>query len=193
VDQTFPSMLNCYRSKTLSRRRFVQHVSRAMAGLATLPACGSLPLRASDQIEPRWEMVKKLSLQGFEVSLSKPRLVARSRGYLWFPTMTRLSGGQLFANFSTNLDAVVADRTASASWSADDGLTWSEPTSIKPEGDLYAETMLRLKNGDQLLLPFNLYPDGEAARGWHQTVSGKPGPTVRLLAVKGLANLRLSA
>jgi hypothetical protein len=119
--------------------------------------------------------VKTVSLAGLNVSLSKPRLVARSRGYLWFPTMTRLSGGELFANFSTNLDAVVADRTASASWSADDGLTWSEPTSIKPEGDLYAETMLRLKNGDHLLLPFNLYPDGEAMRGWHQTVSGKPG------------------
>ncbi len=32
-----------------------------------------------------------------------------------------------------------------------------------------------LTYGNQLLLPFNLYPDGEAMRGWHQTVSGKPG------------------
>lgn len=175
MKQIFPLTSTCHRSKTLSRRRFVQHVSQTAAGLATMAACGSSPLRASDQTEPRWELVKTVSLAGFKVSLSKPRLVARSRGYLWFPTMTRLSGGELFANFSTNLDAVVADRTASASWSADDGLTWSEPTSIKPEGDLYAETMLRLKNGDQLLLPFNLYPDGEAMRGWHQTVSGKPG------------------
>ena len=164
-----------HHSKSLSRRRFVQNVSQTVAGLATMAACGSSPPRANDQTEPRWELTKTVSYQGIEVSLSKPRLVARSRGYLWFPTMTRLSGGELFANFSTNLDAVVADRTASASWSADDGLTWSEPTSIKPEGDLYAETMLRLKNGDQLLLPFNLYPDGEAMRGWQQTVSGKPG------------------
>ena len=44
-----------------------------------------------------------------------------------------------------------------------------------PKGDLYAETMLRLKNGDEMLLPFNLYPDGEAMRGWHQIVSGKKG------------------
>jgi len=162
-------------TQTVSRRRFVQHVSQAVAGLATMAACGSVPLGASDQTAPRWEMIKTTSFPGIEISLSKPRLVARSRGYLWFPTMTRLSGGELFANFSTNLDAVVADRTASASWSADGGLTWSEPTSIKPEGDLYAETMLRLKNGDQLLLPFNFYPDGEAMRGWHQTVSGKLG------------------
>ena len=87
--------------------------------------------------------------------------------------MTRLSGGELFANFSTNLDAVVADRTSSVSWSADDGLTWSEPSSIKPKDDLYAEAMLRLKNGDEMLLPFNFYPDGDAMRGWHQIVSGK--------------------
>lgn len=162
------------RSNTISRRQFARRVSQTAVGLVTMAARGSLPLQGSDQTEPRWELVKTVSLAGLKVFLSKPRLVARSRGYLWFPTMTRLSEGELFANFSTNLDAVVADRTASASWSADDGLTWSEPTSIKPEGDLYAETMLRLNNGDQLLLPFNLYPDGEAMRGWHQTVSGKP-------------------
>ena len=120
-------------------------------------------------------MNKTVSLKGLEISLSKPRLVARSPGYLWFPTLTRLSGGELFANFSTNLDAIVADRTSSVSWSADDGLTWSEPSSILPKGDLYAETMLQLKNGDALLLPFNLYPDGGAMRGWHQIVSGKAG------------------
>ena len=163
------------RSNTISRRQFARRVSQTAVGLVTMAARGSLPLQGSDQTEPRWELVKTVSLAGLKVFLSKPRLVARSRGYLWFPTMTRLSEGELFANFSTNLDAVVADRTASASWSADDGLTWSEPTSIKPEGDLYAETMLRLKNGDQLLLPFNFYPDGEAMRGWHQTVSGKLG------------------
>jgi len=51
----------------------------------------------------------------------------------------------------------------------------TEPSSIMPKGDLYAETMLRLKNGNEMLLPFNLYPDGEAMRGWHQIVSGKKG------------------
>jgi hypothetical protein len=42
---------------------------------------------------------------------------------------------------------------------------------IDPKGDLYAETMLRLKNGDSLLLPFNLYPDNGKMRGWYQTVA----------------------
>jgi hypothetical protein len=55
------------------------------------------------------------------VSLAKPVLVARSKGYLWFPTMTRLSGGDLFAVLSTNLDAIVVDRTAAVTWSGDGG------------------------------------------------------------------------
>lgn len=147
---------------------FIQH-SLAVVTLILTTAIAS----AADA--PEWEMSTPQALDGFDVSLSKPRLVTRSSGYLWFPTMTRLSGGELFANFSTNLDAVVADRTSSVSWSDDNGLTWSEPSSIMPKGDLYAETMLRLKNGDEMLLPFNLYPDGDAMRGWHQIVSGKKG------------------
>jgi hypothetical protein len=161
--------------RTVSRRRFLQQASQTSAILAAASSLGGVPLLADDQPKPAWEMTKTVSLEGLDVSLSKPRLVARSHGYLWFPTMTRLSGGELFANFSTNLDAVVADRTSSVSWSADDGLTWSEPSSIMPKGDLYAETMLRLKNGDEMLFPFNLYPDGRAMRGWHQIVSGKTG------------------
>ena len=157
---------------------YSSHEGKTSIYLSTIP----VPVRAasegdrqSGQAKPDWEMTKTVATGDLDVSLSKPRLVARSSGYLWFPTMTRLSGGELFANFSTNLDAVVADRTSSVSWSADDGLTWSEPSSIAPKGDLYAETMLRLKNGDEMLLPFNLYPDGEAMRGWHQIVSGRKG------------------
>ena len=135
---------------------------------------------------PAWEMTATESLDGFDVSLSKPRLVARSSGYLWFPTMTRLSGGELFANFSTNLDAIVADRTSSVSWSDDNGLTWSEPSSIDPKEDLYAETMMHLENGDERLLPFNLYPDNGVMRGWYQTASGKKGTHKVEFVKKGL-------
>lgn len=143
--------------------------SLALASLFTTTSV----LPAADP--PQWETGATLKLDGLDVSLSKPRLVARSSGYLWFPTMTRLSGGELFANFSTNRDEVVADRTSSVSWSDDNGLTWSLPDSIDPKGDLYAETMLRRKDGDELLLPFNLYPDKGRMRGWYQTVAGKRG------------------
>lgn len=125
------------------------------------------------QEPPAWETAATESLDGFDVSLSKPRLVARGKGYLWFPTMTRLSGGALFVNVSTNLDAIVADRTSAVSWSDDNGLTWSDLSSIDPKEDLYAETMMRLENGDERLLPFNLYPDAGVMRGWYQTVSGQ--------------------
>ena len=177
-------------TRTVSRRRFLEQTSQLSAILAAASSFGGVHLRADDQPKPAWEMTKTVSLDGLEISLSKPRLVARSHRYLWFPTMTRLSGGELFANFSTNRDAVVADRTSSVSWSADDGLTWSEPSSIMPKGDLYAEAMLRLKNGDEMLLPFNLYPDGDAMRGWHQIVSGKKDQrnvtfTDKSLAVSG--------
>jgi len=136
----------------------------------TLIAASSI-LSAAER--PQWETAATIQADGLDITLSMPRLVARGSGYLWFPTMTRLSGGELFANFSTNLDAVVADRTSSVSWSDDDGLTWSVPNSIDPRGDLYAETMLHLKSGDEILLPFNLYPDKDAMRGWYQRVSGK--------------------
>ncbi|MDA1052470.1 MAG: sialidase family protein [Planctomycetota bacterium] len=153
----------------------------AMASLAEEPA--NAEGRAD---EARWTDSKTVDLAGYRITLSKPRLVARSQGYLWFPTMTRLSGGDLCANFSTNPDAIVANRTSSVSWSADDGLTWRAPVSFMPEYDAYAEGMLRLKNGHEQLLPFNLYPDGGAMRGWHQTVSGTKGQRKVSFTRKGL-------
>ena len=156
------------RTTTLTRREWMQ-------ASAVLAVVGGLGAAATIAAEPQWETAATVTVGGLQVALSTPRLVARSAGYLWFPTMTRLSGGELFLNLSTNLDAVVADRTSTVTWSADDGLTWSEPTSIDPKADLYTEAMLRLQNGDELLLPFNLYPDGENMRGWYQLVSGTRG------------------
>lgn len=122
-----------------------------------------------------WQPAGELRLDGLRLSLSKPVLVARSRDYLWFPTMTRLSSGELFAVFSTNLDAVVPDRTASASWSNDGGLTWSAPQSPDPAADLYVESTLHLANGDELLYPFNLFPRPGGIGGTYQIVSGTAG------------------
>ena len=172
----------------IHRRQFLRQSSQLSAILAAAASAtaAATSLVAQDQHKPAWEMTKNVTLEGIEFSLSKPRLVARSHGFLWFPTMTRLSGGELFVNFSTNLDEIVADRTSSVSWSADDGLTWSEPNSIMPKGDLFAETMLRLNNGDEILLPFNLYPDGKAMRGLHQIVSGKKGERKVTYVDKGL-------
>jgi len=133
-----------------------------------------------------WETVKTVPLAGLRVSLSRPVLVARSKGWLWFPTMTRLSGGELFAVLSTNLDAIVADRTAAVTWSGDGGLTWSPLSSIDPKGDLYSECTLRLAGGDELLYPFNLYPRPGGMGGIYQVVSGQKGKREVRLVKEGL-------
>jgi hypothetical protein len=125
------------RTTTLTRREWMQTS-------AVLAVVGGMGAVATIAAEPQWETAATVTVGGLQIALSKPRLVARSAGYMWFPTMTRLSGGELFLNLSTNLDAVVADRTSTVTWSADDGLTWSELTSIDPKADLYTEAMLRL-------------------------------------------------
>lgn len=129
----------------------------------------------ADKAAPDWEMSSPQNLDTCTVSLSKPVLVARSHDYLWFPNVKRLSGGELFAIFSTNLDAIVPDRTASMSWSADGGRTWSGPYSPDPAGDLYAEATLTHENGDELLYPFNMYPHDGGMRGLLQVVPGAKG------------------
>ena len=157
----------------------------AIACLATMIPDMTAVCAAADPPDA-WEAAATVPLEGMRVSLSKPVPVARSQRYLWFPTMTRLSGGELFAVFSTNLDAVVADRTSAVAWSGDGGLTWSPLTSIDPKGDLYVESTLRLAGGGELLYPFNLYPRPEGMGGIYQVVSGQKGKREVRLVKEGL-------
>src|SRR5262245_55033294 len=87
----------------------------SMCGIGSRPAVSGS--RSADKAAPAWEMSAPIPLERCQVSLSRPVLVARSHGYLWFPNLKRLAGGELFAMFSTNLDAIVPDRKASMSWS----------------------------------------------------------------------------
>lgn len=43
--------------------------------------------------EARWTDAKTVDLAGYQVTLPEPRMVARSHGYLWFPTLYRTSNG----------------------------------------------------------------------------------------------------
>ena len=87
-----------------------------------------------------------VKLKGVTVTLSDPVLVARSKGYLWFPTLVRTHGGDLLAEMSNQKDTHHRDWTSLVSWSGDGGLTWTDP-----EPALYGENPLQLDNGDQLL------------------------------------------
>lgn len=102
-----------------------------------------------------WGDAKTIALQGLNVALSQPVLVARSKEYLWFPTLVRLEHGELLAVMSNVPDECVRPK-GSAAWSADGGLTWR---CDKPLDGLYSDhSPVRLKNGDRMMLPFYLFP-----------------------------------
>src|SRR5262245_22959041 len=92
------------------------------AGRPDLGACraGEEPAR------PAWKVVKTERVQGFDVSLSAPVLVARSKGYLWFPTLVRLGNDDLLAVMSNYADVHTTTSTSRVAWSGDGGLTWTE-------------------------------------------------------------------
>ncbi|HJT75857.1 MAG TPA: sialidase family protein [Gemmataceae bacterium] len=102
---------------------------------------------------PAWKTARTLELHGLRGSLSEPVLVARSKGYLWFPTMARLAGGDLLALMSDYPDEHVAKATSRVCWSRDGGLTWTAPRRA-----LYSDAHLRLPSGEELLLPYYLRP-----------------------------------
>ena len=100
-----------------------------------------------------WVDMKTIKLKGLSVTLSQPVLVARSKEYMWFPTLINLENGKLLAVMSNVPDAIVPPKS-SAAWSSDGGLTWR---CDKPLDGLLSYSALRLKNGDRLLLPFYLF------------------------------------
>src|SRR5262245_55706451 len=96
-----------------------------------------------------WQSGNVHELGGIRVTLSQPVLVARSRGFLWFPTLIRLSNGDLLAEMSNYADVHTATSTSSVSWSRDWGRTWTALVDGQ-----YGETSVTLPGGDELLLPY---------------------------------------
>jgi hypothetical protein len=128
----------------------------AWIGLMFLPAGAALlaPPQGGAGAEPAaWDTTRTVDLPGLKVSLSAPVLVARSKGYLWFPTLVRLADGDLLAVMSNYADEHTTSSTSLVCRSRDGGLTWGEPRPA-----LYGDAHLRLPSGDELLLPYYLYP-----------------------------------
>src|SRR5262245_55772511 len=82
---------------------------------------------AVEPAKPAWRDREPQMVGKLLVTLSEPVLVARSEGYLWFPTLVLLSNGELLAVMSNYHDDHVEKATAQLCWSADNGLTWSKP------------------------------------------------------------------
>ncbi len=134
------------------------------------------------------------SFRGVDVTLHQPMLVARSKGYLWFPTLARMNDGSLRASMTDYADDHLANSTGQYAWSRDAGRTWSQPIQMR-----YGDVDVRLPNGDAVIQPYYLYPIKEqpltigspynfAPHDRHElrettpgiTVTGFPRPDVRL-------------
>lgn len=101
----------------------------------------------------QWPEGQTVSLENFNVALSAPVLVNRSRSYCWFPSLVVLANGDLMATMSNYADVHTDESTSFNCFSSDGGRTWSTPV-VAP----YGEASLRLPNGDQLFLPYYMTP-----------------------------------
>jgi hypothetical protein len=110
-------------------------------------------ISAAQEAAPGRTSARTEELKGLKVTLSEPVLVARSKGYLWFPTLTRRPDGTLLALMSNYADVHTTQSTGQAAWSSDGGRTWS-----KLQPGWYSDSHVLLGNGDLLLLPYYLYP-----------------------------------
>jgi hypothetical protein len=172
------------------RNRLAEFLRMALfaAGIAAVSIGMAVDTRAK-LLAATWQPGQTVSLGGVQVSLSKPVLVARSHDYIWFPVMTRLANGNLFATLQTSPDTISWDvRNAVDIWSSDGGLTWSSPISVNPNGargELYTDATLRLTNENEYLYPYTLYPDGSGgAIGSYQVVPGQQGAPQTVTMVK---------
>lgn len=101
--------------------------------------------------KPEWGEGDTFEFDGLKVRLSSPRLVARSQGFLWFPTLLSFGEKHLVAVMSNYADEAKETPTGLLSHSEDGGLTWSNPQEGR-----YSECAVRLLNGDTILLPYYL-------------------------------------
>ncbi len=137
------------------------------SGLVAAPSSGK---------EAGWDMVKTEQLKGVTVGLSRPVLVARSKGFLWFPTLMPLAHGELLAMLNNYADEVVTQPTAGVCWSGDGGLTWSAPRPV-----LYGDSNFRLASGDRLILPYILNPRPDNALAGPYQICPKGKRELRLV------------
>jgi len=155
------------------RQAFELLLSVALLAMANLPRHGAARAGMAGK---EWPEGKSYSLKELEVSLSAPVLVGRSKGYFWQPTFVRLSSGDLLAAIWNLPDTIHRENTSLFSWSSDRGLTRSEPI----QGEVY-DIALRLPSGDELLLPFNLYPHAHGEVGGHYQICPKGRREIRLV------------
>ena len=127
---------------------------------------------------------RTVQLDGLSLRLAAPVLVAKSKGYLWYPVVHRLSDGGLVAVLNNYPDLAHSKPTAQLCWSTDEGRHWS-----RMQPGIFGGVGVPLTEGDLLLVPHWLLsrpneefgevvriPKGkqQAVPGGEFTVSGFP-------------------
>jgi hypothetical protein len=111
--------------------------------------------------EPKAEDGKTYELDGLKVRLSQPRLVHRSSGYLWFPSMHHFGGERLCVVLSTYPDQAQDVTPGVVLFTKDGGITWSQPIETS-----YGEMAISRPDGSTLLLSYYLRLESpDCARG----------------------------
>jgi hypothetical protein len=128
-----------------------------------------------DQNHPlkEWITGQTVHLNGYDVFLSVPVLVAQSKEYLCMPTMALLANGDLVISMCAHKDVPYYPNPGAHSFSRDGGLTWTKPVADTSYG--YAH--LRLPSEDELYLPFYLIP---TARGKANEITAIGAPYNRI-------------
>ncbi len=120
----------------------------------------------------QWVAGETFHLKGYDVTLSKPVLVAESKTrHMSMPVVTLLANGDLVVVMTNHPDVLVYPNRGVASFSSDGGLNWTEPVAFKHNGSVN----LRLPAGDELMLPFYLAlrPDGGLAAPYNLIRKGE--------------------
>jgi hypothetical protein len=123
----------------------------------------------------QWETGRILELDGLKVVLSKPVLVCRSKNFLWFPTLGKLSNGDIVAVMSLTADDFFSTTISAACRSSNGGLTWSEPRVLADGGEVF----FQMESGDTMLVPYLLRPK-----------EGGIGAPYNIFAPGGLENIK---
>src|SRR5262249_49156336 len=138
-----------------------------MSALLALCAAGEKPRAPSE---------RTVTLKGMKVTLSPPTLVAKSKDYLWFPTLVALANGDLLAIMQNHADNFTNFVPSQVSWSSDQCKTWGPLKSAQ-----VSYSHLRLPNGDQVLLPYYLFPRPAGAMGAAYQVCPKGSREIKVI------------